>query len=192
MASAIGGAIGGFGKIKEGKRMQRAGQQGIDNFEWQDLSNPYKELSISTAGAEMRADEAARAAATGVEALRGGGQRALVGGLGRVQAQNNLVNRDIAANLDEQQKAIDMSAAGQDVNIQAMKEKRQADELAGYGNMIDVGMDMRQSGVGDIVSGLGAIDSAAMMAFGGGGMKSVASRPKNLTPIQAPPSYGIN
>lgn len=168
MASAIGGAISGFGSIKDGKKMMAAGQAGIDNFKWQDLSNPYKNLTASTQGAEMRADEGARATATAVNALQQGGNRALVGGIGKVQAQNNLLNRDIAANLDEQNKAIDMAAAGQDVNNQSIIEKRQGDELAGYGNMINVGMDLKQQGKGALVAAAGAIDSAAMTAATGG------------------------
>lgn len=172
MAAAIGGAVSGFSTIKEGKQMIKAGQQGIDNFAWQDLSNPYKNLAPSTAGADLRREEAARTTATSVNALQQGGNRALVGGVGKVQAQNNLVNRDIAADLDEKQKAIDMAAAGQDVNNQNMIEKRQQDELAGYGNMVNVGMDLRQQGRGALVAAAGAIDSAAMTAatggFGGG------------------------
>lgn len=168
MASAIGGAIGGFKKISEGKQMEREGKAGIDAFEWEDLKNPYKELQISTAGAEMRADEAARVSSTVVNAGRAGGTRGIAATAGRAQAQNNLVNRDIAANLDEQQKAIDMAAAQDDTKIRSMTEKRQSDELAGYGNMVDVGMDMRHQGYGDLVAAGGAIDSAAMMAATGG------------------------
>lgn len=182
MASAIGGAISGFGKIKRGKAMEKAGNEGIANFEWQDLSNPYKNLAPSTAGAEMRQEEAARATSTSVNALRSGGVRGVVGGVGRVQAQNNLVNKDIAAGIDEQQKALDMAAAGQDVNNQGVIEKRQQDELAGYGNMVDVGMDMRNSGMGDLVAAAGAIDSAAFSAVTGGlGAGAGAGAPQDRT-----------
>lgn len=178
MASAIGGAISGFGKIKRGKAMEAAGQAGIDNFEWQDLSNPYKNLAPSTAGAEMRREEAARQSATSVNALRSGGVRGIVGGVGQVQAQNNLVNKDIAVGIDEQQKNLDMAAAGQDINNQSIMERRQENELAGYGNMVDVGMDMRNSGIGDLVAAGGAIDSMAMMAATGG-MSGAMGRNKN-------------
>lgn len=174
MASVIGGAISGFSSIKEGKKMMKAGQAGIDNFKWQDLTNPYKNLTASTAGTEMRLDEGARATATAVNALQQGGNRALVGGLGKVQAQNNLLARDVTATLDERNKEIEMAAAGQDVNNMMMTEKRQGDELAGYGNMINVGMDLKQQGRGALVAAAGALDSAAMTAatggFGGNGM----------------------
>lgn len=171
MASGIGGAIGGFKKIRRGKQLERAGQAGIDNFEWEDLTNPYDNLQISTAGAEMRTDQANITTSNMVEAMRAGGTRGLAN-LGRVQAQNNMVSRDIAADLDQQQKNIDMKAAQDDTRIRDMVEKRQSDELAGYGNMMDVGMDMQQSGMGDLVAVGGAIDSLAYAgmtgAFGGG------------------------
>lgn len=168
MASAIGGAISGFGKIKKGKRMERAGQAGIDNFEWQDLSNPYKDLAISTAGSDLATENLATNTATAVNALRSGGTRGIVGGVGRVQANANQVNKEIAANLDAQQKNKDYAAAGQDVNNQSMIEKRQGDELAGYGNMMDVGMDMQSNGMGDLVAAGGALDNVAMLAATGG------------------------
>tara|TARA_R110000851_G_scaffold148036_1_gene288198 strand:+ start:255 stop:803 length:549 start_codon:yes stop_codon:yes gene_type:complete len=168
MAGGIGGAIGGFKKIKQGKQMERAGQAGIDAFDWDDLKNPYKELQVSTAGAEMRTDQANLATATTMQAVRAGGTRSIVGASGKVQAQNNLVSRDIAAGLDEQQKGIDMKAAQDETQIRAMNEKRQGDELAGYGNMMDVGMDMKNSGMGDLVAAGGALDSLALSAVTGG------------------------
>lgn len=168
MASAIGGAISGFGKIKKGKQMERAGQQGIDNFEWQDLANPYKDLAISTAGTDLATDNLATNTATAVNALRSGGTRGVVGGVGRVQANANQVNKELAANLDMQQKNKDFAAAGQDVNNQNTMDIRQGNELAGYGNMMDVGMDMQTNGMGDLVAAGGAIDSFAMSALTGG------------------------
>lgn len=166
MAGAIGGAISGFSDIKQGKAIEKAGQQGIDNFEWQDLSNPYKELTASTVGADMQREEAARNAATSVNALRSGGVRGIVGGVGRVQAQNNLVNKEIAAKVDEDTKQIQMAAAGQDVYNQNMIEKRQQDELAGYGNMVDVGRDMRRQGAASLVAAGTAIDEAGEKVVG--------------------------
>ena len=182
MASAIGGAIGGFQKISEGKSMEQAGQRGIDGFEWEELKNPYKDLQVSTLGSDLRTEESARVSATAIEAGRSGGTRGIAATVGRTVAQSNQVSREIAANLDEKQKAIDMAAAGDDVNIRNMTEKRQGDELAGYGNMIDVGRDMRHSGYGDLVAVGGAIDSAAMMAatggFGGEGLLGAVGKGK--------------
>tara|TARA_B110000259_G_C14022819_1_gene403653 strand:+ start:2910 stop:3482 length:573 start_codon:yes stop_codon:yes gene_type:complete len=168
MASAIGGAVGGFKKMKEGRELAEQGQEGIDNFSFDELTNPYEDLQISTAGAEMQAEEAARVSSTIMQAGRAGGTRGIAATAGRVQAQNNTVNRGIAAGLDEQQKAIDQATAQDETRIRAMQETRQSNELAGYGNMVDVGRDMRQSGMGDLVAVGGAIDNIGMAALTGG------------------------
>ena len=168
MASAIGGVVSGFSDIKRGKQMERAGQAGINNFEWQDLSNPYKDLAISTAGAELATENLATNTSTAVNALRSGGTRGIVGGIGRVQANANQVNKEIAANLDEQQKNKDFTAAGQNVLNQNMMEKRQEDELAGYGKMLDTGMDLKRQGAASLVAAGGAIDNIGMTAAMGG------------------------
>ncbi len=151
-AGNVMGAVGGFKKMKEGKAMQREGRAGIENFEWQDLSNPYRDIAISTAGTDAATENLATNSATAAEALRKGGTRGILGGIGKVQANANAVNTEIAANLDMQQKNKDFAAAGQDVANQNMMEKRQANELAGYGQMMNVGMDMKYQGIGDVQS----------------------------------------
>ena len=182
MAAGIGGAISGFGQIKQGKAMEKAGQEGIDNFAWQDLTNPYKDLAPSTAGAEMRLDASARTTANSVEALRGAGARGVIGGVGKVGAQSAEVARDVAANIDADVKDLQLKGAGQDVANQATIEKRQENELAGYGNMLDVGRDLRAQGGASLVAAAGSLDSIAMTAatggFGGGKGMLGAIQPK--------------
>lgn len=159
MAESIGNAVGAAGgvmKYFEGRKMQKQAQSAINNFEWQELNNPYKDLQVSTLGSELRQEQANITTAGNVEALRSGGTRALVGGLGRVQAQNNMVSREIAANLDEQQKTIDYAGAQDDVRKRDMIENRQANELAGYGQMMNVGMGMKYAGIGNIQGALQA------------------------------------
>ena len=150
------GIIGGFGKRAEGKRMQRLAQQAIKDFKFQDLTNPYKNLSISTAGADFRRDEAARASATATRAAMGAGARG-VAALGNVVAATNDVNREVAANLDEQQRNIDMMTAKDETRIQNMIETRQANELAGYGQMMNVGMGMKHQGLANVAQGFSAM-----------------------------------
>lgn len=149
------GLIGGAAKFFEGRRMQRDAQRAIDAFEWQDLQNPYEGLQVSTLGADLQREEASRLASGQVDALRGAGTRGLVGGLGRVQAQNQLLNRQIAANLDEQQRRLDFATAQQDVVNQNMIEQRLANELAGYGQQMNVGMGMKYGGISDAINSIG-------------------------------------
>lgn len=156
-ATAAVGAAGGVAKFFEGRAMQKKAQALIDNFEWQELTNPYKNQQVSTLGTDLRAEQANITTAGNVEALRTGGNRALIGGLGRVQAQNNMVSRDMAATLDEQQKQIDFAKSGQDVRNQSLIEKRQTDELGGYGNMLGMGQQAKFGGISDIMNVAGFV-----------------------------------
>lgn len=156
VVGGLTGIIGGFGKRAEGKRMQRLAEQKIRDFKWQELNNPYKNLSISTAGADFRRDEAARASSTATRAAMGAGARG-VAALGNVVAATNNVSRDIAANLDEQQRTIDMKGAEDDTRIRSMIEERQANELAGYGAMMNVGLGMKHQGIANIAQGFSAM-----------------------------------
>jgi hypothetical protein len=153
MAASAGnavGAIGGYSKWREGRKMQKKAQALIDDFEWQELKNPYKDLQVSTMGADLMKEQNARAVSTATQALRGAGTRGLVGGLATVQNQSNTMNKEIASNLDEQRKAIDFASAGEEGKIRDMMENRQANELAGYGQMLNVGMGMKYGGVSDM------------------------------------------
>lgn len=160
------GAAGGIAKFFEGRKMQQKANAFIENFEWQDLKNSFEDVQVSTLGSDLRREEAGRTTATSVDAVRSGGQRSIIGGLGRVQAQNNLVNKEIAANLDEQQKRLDYAAAQDDQQIRAMTEQRQAQELQGYGQMANVGMNMKYGGIADMLNTAGF---ASQLGGGGGG-----------------------
>lgn len=185
------GAAGSIAKFFEGADMQRNAQKYINDFKWQDLSNPYQNLQVSTLGSDLQKEQSNLAASQDVNALQQGGTRALVGGLGRVEAQRNLTNRTIASNLDEQQKAIDRMKAQQDVANQQMIENRQANELQGYGQMMNVGLGMKYQGINDLanVAGAGATSLQSMNEGEGFGgftpqVQSIApTTPQGLNPL---------
>lgn len=155
MASSLGNAVGVFGGLKknrEGRNMQKKAQRFIDDFEYSDLQNSFDGVAPSTLGAELQRDELARGLSTSVDALRSGGIRGVLGGLGRINMQNQYANRMVAADLDRQQKQIDFARAQDQSNIRAMEERRQAEELAGYGQMLNVGMQMKYGGIADIMN----------------------------------------
>lgn len=202
MAASAGnavGTVGGIMKFYEGRKMQKKAERMLDSFEWQDLQNPYESLQVSTLGADLQREEAGRNTASVVNAIQSGGSRAIIGGLGRVQAQNNLVNRQIAADLDQQQRSIDFAAAGQDVVNQGMTEQRQANELQGYGQMMNVGMNMKYGGIADVMNAAQAqgqtnmaIMDSVMGGFtggmGGGGMMGGGGGSGSQSPVTA--QYG--
>lgn len=181
MAASLGnavGAVGGYMKYKEGKKMQKEAQKKIDNFKWRDLNNPFRTTQVSTLGSDLQREENARTNATVMQGLRGAGTRGILGGAGAVVEGSNDVNRRIAANLDEQQKNLDVMAAQDDVNIRNMWENRQSNELAGYGQMLNIGRADKYGGMADMMNAgqaQGQTNMAIMnsvmggMSGGGGG-----------------------
>lgn len=197
MATAAQGAIGlagGAAKFFEGRKMQRQAQQLIDNFEWRDLENAYTNKQVSTLGSDLMREENARAMATATGALREGGSRALIGGLGKVVSQSNTMNRQIAANLDEQQKALDLAAAADDVRIRSMVEERQANELAGYGEMLQQGRSMKNAGFSEGLNAIGTLGTGVSGVIssvkGGTGLFGVASPQQTISSEELTPLSG--
>ena len=165
-AQAAVGMAGGISKFFEGKKMQRRAQKLIDNFEFTDLTNVQQDRQVSTRGADLRMEQANLTAATSVDALKSGGSRGVLGGLGRVQANKNNVTREVAANLDMQEKEIQAATANDNAVIRGMRENRETNEIAGYGQMLNVGMGMKYGGIADSVNALGAA-SETMSSMGG-------------------------
>lgn len=140
MSQTIGTIIANKGQhkmLKEGKSMQSEAQRAIDNFSYQPLDR-----TPSTLGADLMREENARIGATQIDALRSGGVRGVVGGLPSVMEYNNRLNSGIAANLDMQQAQID-------AQNEQMTERRQAEELAGWGQMLNVGRGMQYKAYSD-------------------------------------------
>lgn len=182
MAASLGnavGAAGGIGKYFEGRKMQKEAQRFIDSFKWQELKNVYENRQVSTLGADYQSEELARMSGTSVDALRQSGTRGIVGGLGRVEQQNRDLNRQIATDLDQQQQQINWAISQDNAQLRAMNEQRQADELAGYGQMMNTGMGMKYGGISDVVN-------AGMMAgMSMGGQSGVTPQSASIPPIQS-------
>jgi hypothetical protein len=150
------GIAGGVSKFFEGKKMQRRAQKLIDSFEFSKLQNVQENREVSTRGADVALEEANIMAASSVDALKSGGSRAVLGGLGRVQANKNSVAQGVGANLDAQEKDIQAAVANDNGILRGMKENRETNEIAGYGQMLNVGMGMKYGGIADSVNALGA------------------------------------
>ena len=155
--------------VKEGREMQIKAEEFIENFEWEELQNSYDSIGVSSLGADLQREEMARNTATSVDALRSGGIRGVMGGLGRVQAQNQFGNRQIAADLDRQQKDINMARAQDQSKIRGMTERRQEQELLGYGQMLNMGTHLKYKGKTDIMNAVQAAGQTSveiMNAYG--------------------------
>lgn len=146
-------------KRKEAKRMREEGQKGIDNFEWQDIENA---IPIRTEGIQMLREENARMSATAMDALRSGGTRGL-GAVADLVGYGNQMNQQARVALENQYIRRDYTRLG-------MMEKRQADELAGYGQLMNVGMQMEHQARADLAN---SITGAGYSLMGVGSMDDV-------------------
>lgn len=143
MAIATGTAIAlGISAAASGVQMasgisrKRKAKRALENFKRQDLKNVTKDLKVSTLGAELQAQEQARRFSTSVDALRSGGVRGVVGGLGRQEQLQQLGTQRISADLDRQQMAIDRMAAQDEAKIRDMQELRESGAVSGLGKEI--------------------------------------------------------
>ena len=145
----IGGAASAYQAIS-GAEAAKSAQNALNNLPIPDLVNPFEQMQVSTLGADLQRQESARMAAAGVETLQGAGVRGVVGGVGRVQAQGQLMNQQIAADLDRQQKELDQAKAAAQMNIQGMKEQRYRADVSALSSQINQGNQMFQAGLGGI------------------------------------------
>jgi imidazolonepropionase-like amidohydrolase len=160
LALSAGGSIAQT--VSGATRASRA-RKALENFQRQELKNVTEGMRVSTLGAELQTQEAQRRFATSVEALRAGGVRGLVGGLGSVEQQQQAAQQQIAAGLDVQQQQIEQARAQDEANIRAMQEQRESSQIAGLGAEIAAGRQLVNAGLQGLVqTGL----SAATMGLG--------------------------
>jgi hypothetical protein len=157
-AIAATGALASGIQAISGAKQRRDAKNALENYQRQELENVAEGLQVSTLGADLQREEQARLASSQVGALQGAGARGLLGGLGRVEAGNQMMNREIAANLDAQQKQIDQMYAQDEANIRGMQEQREVSDIAGLSSQYNAGNAMMWQGIGGIAqSGMSAL-----------------------------------
>ena len=164
-AIAATGALASGIQAISGAKQRRDAKNALENYERQNLENVAEGLQVSTLGSDLQREEQARLAASQVGALQGAGVRGLVGGLGRVEAGNQMTNREIGANLDAQQKQIDQMYAQDQANIRGMQEQREVGDISALSSQYEAGNAMMWQGIGGIAqSGMSALSGG----LGGG------------------------
>ena len=161
MAAATAIAIGstlysGYQAYNSSKEKESA-KRALDGLAKPVNVNVADGLQVSTLGANMRREEQGRVSASEVDALRGSGTRGIIGGVGAVDAQNKATEQSIAANLDEQQKNIDIMKANDNIRLQGIEENRYQRNVAGLSSQINASnAEMNQGIANTLVSGADA------------------------------------
>ena len=154
--AVIGGvsALGGGYQAIQGAKQARDARNALNALPIPELQNAYAGMQVSQLGANLQREEGSRQFATSVDALRSGGIRGIVGGLGQISEQQNTQNRQIAANLDEQQRQISMAQAEDDARIRAMKEQRYQGDVAALSSQVSAGQASKMQGIQGAIQGL--------------------------------------
>lgn len=138
-------------------KQQADAKKALNNYKRQELSNVADGLSVSTLGADLQREEQARLASTQTSALSEAGSRAILGGAGRVEAGNQNVNAKISADLDAQQKEIDMLRARDEANMRNIQENREVSDISALSSQYNAGQQNKFQGLGNIVQGTGTV-----------------------------------
>jgi hypothetical protein len=184
MGKAMGFVGAGLGITQSimGAIQANDARKALENYERQELENVAENLTVSTLGADLQREENARLASTQIDALRGGGSRAIIGGSGRVEEGLQRANLEIAADLDRQQKDIDRMYAQDEANIRGMVEARENADIAGLSSQYTAGRQALFDGMGNALRG------ASMAATSGSGATESTDRPMATTVNEMKPA----
>jgi hypothetical protein len=148
MAAIAGGAA--LAKGISGAVQASKARKALEGFQRQELKNITEGMRVSTLGAELQTQEAQRRFATSVDALRSGGVRGVVGGLGQQEQLQQRQQQQISADLDRQQQQIEMMRAQDEARIQGMQEQRESFDIGRLAGQQAAGRAQLSSAIGDV------------------------------------------
>jgi uncharacterized phage infection (PIP) family protein YhgE len=191
-SAAVAVAGGAYQAISSAKQARDA-KDALNNLKTPELTNVAEGLQVSTLGSDLQREELGRQYSTGVDALRSGGIRGVIGGLGTLNTQQNLANRQIASDLDMQQKQIDQIRAQDEQRIQGVKEQRYQGDVAALSSQYNAGQQGLMQGISGMAQGVASgaqmVQSNSqfkdMMNAYSGAPNAVAGAPtiSGLTPV---------
>lgn len=154
-------------------------EKAINNYDRQELKNPYEDLQVSRKGTELALQENARNSANMVEAMQGGGINGL-GMLSQIQSNTNDLNQQVTANLDQQYINNENKKAEGEAMIMKMEENREEGDLAGLGNAMATAQNNSNQAWGSAINGAmtgamsvaGAMQNQKMLDTGNGSVSN--------------------
>lgn len=152
-SAAVAVAGGAYQAISSAKQARDA-KDALENLKIPEAKNIAEGLQVSTLGADLQREELGRQYATGVDALRSGGIRGVIGGLGTLNAQQNLANKQIGADLDMQQRQIDQIRAQDEQRIQGIQEQRYQNDVAALSSQFSAGQQGMMQGISGVAQGV--------------------------------------
>lgn len=157
LAGSAAASIGmGVKKSRDASKMMREAQSKIDGYERQILTNtlagvdvPYQMYEAETRQVRQRAADAAAAASEA-------GARGMAL-LPAIQDNEFEQQEAVNARLEQNLYQLKLAQAQEEQRIQQMTERREQEELAGYGALYEAGRQTKYSAAGDIIGGVQSI-----------------------------------
>lgn len=165
----------------DAKKKEKEAKQAADEYQRQNLTNPYENLQVSTLGADLQQQNLNNQVSTATDVLRSGGARAVLGGLPSIYDSVIQANQQIAAGLDQQYNQNQQATAQGNAMVQNMNEQRERDDLLGIGNAINTARQEYNQGLSNTVkSGMNVISAAS----------TLPTSTNTTTTTNANPSFG--
>lgn len=152
-SAAIAVAGGAYQAISSAKKAKDA-KDALNNMKIPTPTNIAEGLQVSMAGANLQKEVLGKQFATGVDALRSGGIRGVIGGLSGLNNEQKLATRQIGADLDMQQKQIDQIRAQDNQRIQGVQEQRYQNDVAALSSQYNAGQQGMMQGISGAAQGL--------------------------------------
>lgn len=150
-SAAIGIATSAY-QIGENISQRNKAKQELEDFNRQELTNPYEGIQVDT----TRADQMTKAnlinVATSVDALQRLGERGVLAGIPRLNESSILLQDKISEDISRQQRENDLLIAKGEEELQRIRENREQQALLGIGQELNVANQNIVTGFGDIVS----------------------------------------
>lgn len=194
--SLVSGVLGtglGIYQAIQGSKDKKAAERELNEYERQTLSNAYENIQISTVGSDLMTQESQRTTANLTDATRNAGLRGVLGGIPKIQSNNNLANQEARKYLDDQVNQRQYSIAEDDIRLRNIKENRDIANISALSSQVDAGKQDMWNG---IIGGFKGVSSLAN-TFSGSGDKLLSeggnkNTNESVTVSNNPsaPSYG--
>ena len=175
LAAVAGGAA--LAKGISGAVQASKARKALENFQRQELKNITEGMRASTLMAEQQTEKAYGRFSTSVDALRSAGVRGVVGGLGRQEMLAQDVQQKISADLDRQQREIEMMRAQDEARIRGIQEERDTFDIGRLAGQQAAGRAQLSSAIGDVAG----LATSFISPAGEGRAKDLTTLDTNLT-----------
>lgn len=147
ITSTVLGLGAGAISIAQANKQKNEARKALNSYERQELDNPMKDIPLSTVGSDLMREETGRTAATLTDSASRFGIRGM-SVIPAIQANINSANQEGRSYLDQQDTRRQYAIAQGEQNVQNMQETREREDLAGIGQLMNVGNQNMQQGIG--------------------------------------------